>query len=194
MHAVTTIYHPDAAPEEMRELNYDMYRRMLPFAREYGVRIATETFGGLPRGSRVDFFGNFNEFVASYERICADPEDRRAFTVCMDTGHTHNASKFEGNPEVPDAIRALGGEISVLHLHDNNTDRDQHLLPIFNRRAHRIGRTIDWDATFEAFREIGYDGYWNLEVYLPRFGMEPMPEFARFAIAALRAALAERGL
>ena len=35
-------------------------------------------------------------------------------------------------------------------------------------------------------KEIGYDGVYNMELHLERYGVEIMPEFCRFAVIVLR--------
>ncbi len=194
IHAVSTGFHKDAEPEFMRRLNQDMFARILPYAKEYGIKVATETFGDTLGGSCCDFFGNLDEFIMAYEQTCAVGDNRNYFTVCMDTGHTNKATKFNGNPQVPEAIRRLGGEITVLHINDNNTVGDQHLLPFVDKSGWQLDGTIDWDETVEALREIGYDGVYNMELHLSRYGEEVMPEFCRFAVAVMRNFLEKKGL
>lgn len=187
MHAVTTMKHLNAEPQFMRDLNYSMFTQILPFAKKYGIKIATETFGDIHGGACCDFFGYMDEFVRSYERICAEGDNKDYFTVCVDTGHTNKATKFQPNPSVPDAIRRLGKNVTVLHINDNNTVYDQHLLPFIDNYG--LTGTIDWKETAAALREIDYQGVYNMELHLPRYGKEVMPEFCRFAIAVLRSFL-----
>ena len=194
MHAVSTGFHPNAEPDFMRRLNRDMFTRILPYAKEYGIKVATETFGDVHGGACCDFFGNLDEFIQAYEEIRAVGDNRDYFTICMDTGHTNKATKFNGNPQVPEAIRRLGREITVLHINDNNTVGDQHLLPFVDKSGWQLDGTIDWDETAEALREIGYNGVYNMELHLPRYGEEIMPEFCRFAVTVLRNFLEKKGL
>ena len=138
MHAPTTMFNMDASPELMHELNFDMFTRILPFAKQYGIKVATETFGDIHGGVCCDFFGNLDEFIKAYDRICAIGDNKEYFIVCMDTGHTNKATKFNDNPHVPAAIRRLGSNITVLHLNDNNTICDQHLLPFVDKSGQPI--------------------------------------------------------
>ena len=194
IHAVSTGFHKDAEPDFMRKLNQDMFARILPFAKQYGIQVATETFGDVHGGACCDFFGNLDEFIQAYEQTCAEGDNRDYFTVCMDTGHTNKATKFDRNPSVPEAIRRLGGVITVLHINDNNKVGDQHLLPFVDKSGWQLEGTIDWDETAEALREIGYDGVYNMELHLQRYGAEVMPEFCRFAVAVMRNFLEKKGL
>lgn len=192
IHAVTTMFHMDATPEFMHDLNFDMYNHMIPFAKQYGIKIATETFGDVHGGACCDFFGNIDEFIKSYDRICSVGDNADYMTICMDTGHTNKATKFNNNPLVPEAIRKLGKNITVLHLNDNDTSGDQHLIPCIGKAGFPIEKTIDWDETFDALEEIGYQGIYNLELELKRYGEEIMPDMAEFAIKVLKNALNHR--
>ena len=192
VHGVTTIYHMDTPPEMMRELNFQMFCRMIPYAKQYGIKMATETFGDVDGCSTCDFFGNIDEFIATYERICAVGDNRDYFTVCVDTGHSNKATKFNNNPKPPQVIRMLGNRVTCLHLNDNNTVTDQHLIPFVAKAGYQIEGTIDWDDVFATLEDIGYNGYYNMELELARYGKEIMPETARFAIIVLKNALEKR--
>ena len=181
MHTVTTFnMGPDAEPELMYQLNRDMYSRILPFAKEYDVIIATETFGSI-RPDCMDFFGNITEFIKGYEDVIQEnPEYADYFCVCMDTGHSNKSTRFPGNPPVGDVIRMLGNRIAVLHLHDNDTFTDQHKVPTTGG--------IDWKDVFAALDEIGYTGVYNMEIAFDRehFGPDSDEEEARYAVEVLR--------
>ena len=43
-------------------MSYDMFTSVLPYAKEYNVKIATETFGDAVKYSVCDFFGYIDEF------------------------------------------------------------------------------------------------------------------------------------
>ena len=193
IHAVTTMSHMEATPEFMHELNLKQFGLILPFAKQYNVKVATETFGDVHGGAKCDFFGNNCEFIKSYnltkERF---PEYADYFTVCMDTGHTNKATKFNNNPLPPQAIREIGSDITVLHLNDNTTDSDQHLIPFVGKKTWKIPGTIDWDDTFDALDEIGYNGVYNMELELIRYGEEVMDHVVRLAVATLRNFISKR--
>ncbi len=184
IHNATSINHgPNPDPKLMRDLSFDQYTRMLPYAAKYRVKLATETFGDAVRFNSIDFFGDIQEFLMTYNRIRAASEYRDWFTVCMDTGHTNKASRF-GNPKVGDVIRMLGDQITVLHLNDNDTLTDQHKLPMTG--------TIDWKDTLDALDEVGYSGIYNMELNLPHFGKGFEIETAAFAVKVLRHMLNNR--
>lgn len=178
MHSVTTIHMgAEADPQKMRDMNFEMFTRILPFAKQYGVKIASETFGDAMGLGVVDFFGQYDEFIKSYHRVCAVKDYKDYMTICMDTGHCNKATRF-GQPSTPECIRMIGGEITVLHLNDNDTLTDQHKMP--------LSGSMNWNDIFDALDEIGYDGIYNMELNLAFYGSELVVDTAQFAVKVLR--------
>ena len=54
----------------------------------YGVIIASETFGDAVCFACCDFFGQINEFLMSYNRVCAAEDVAEHFKIGVDTGHS----------------------------------------------------------------------------------------------------------
>ena len=178
MHSVTTIFlGPDAPSELYHNLNFEMFTRILAYAKQYKIKIATETFGDAAKYGCCDFFGNIDEFTKSFNRIkeCGDLGDY--FVTCVDTGHSNKAMRFD-NPTPGDVIRMLGSSVKVLHLHDNDTLTDQHKIPMTG--------CIDWEDVLTALDEIGYDGVYNMEVVLSCFGKGIEEETASYAVTVMR--------
>ena len=133
------------------EENYEfMYKRLLPVARRLGVKIATENMW------------NWNEWkTQTYPAACGLAEDFNKhidlagddFLVgCLDVGH----AEMQNTQGAPYMIRTMGNKrIRTLHVHDNDLVNDNHTYPF-------IGR-IEWEPIIEAFRDIGYDGYFTFE-------------------------------
>ena len=184
VHNATSIFlGPDPDPELMHKLSFDMFSRVIPYAKENGIKIATETFGDAVKFSACDFFGNIEEFVKAYEAVKAVDELKDHFTVCVDTGHSNKAMRYN-NPKPADVIRRMGGEVTVLHLNDNDTFTDQHKIP-------KTG-TIDWKDVFDALDEIGYNGIYNMELNLRHFSPDFQIETAEFAVKVMKNILKER--
>ena len=73
--------------------------------------------------------------------------------VIIDTGHQNIVD------DPVEALRIIGGHLITLHLHDNQGERDEHLLP---------GRgTVDWDGVVGALDEIEYSGVFMYELSRP---------------------------
>ena len=118
--------------------NLEFYRALLPYAKEYGVKIAIENIGG----SITELSAGFIEL---FDTLCDD-----SFVMCYDIGHAniigHNSAEM---------IRELGARIACTHIHDNDGVRDAHTLPYYGN--------IDWEEAARAFADINYSGNINYE-------------------------------
>ena len=167
-------------PELLHRLTASMYGKMVPYAERYGVNIAMETFGAARvSGDRIrDFFADPKEFKYQFDRL-----NTKNKTICVDTGHTHEAESF-WVPPPEEMIRILGKDISILHLHDNSGHWDDHLLPGMGN--------IKWPAVFDALDEVGYSGVYNFELSIA-FAGQLLDEYVAFAGRYLREFVDRRG-
>ena len=142
------VIHPDNY--KSAEENAQMYREILPFAKDHGVKIATENMW------------NWNsEKNEAAPAACSDPESFLAhlnvindpyFVACLDIGHAEMRGLGTSAPEL---IQALGGHLQALHLHDNDRWHDSHTLP--------FTMDIDYGAVAAALKKVGYAGFLTLE-------------------------------
>lgn len=185
VHSTTTIHlGPDAEKSLMHKLNFDLFNRSIAEAKKYNVILASETFGDASKYNCCDFFGNIDEFIKSYNDICAEGDNKDYMAICMDTGHSNKAMRFN-NPNPAEVIRMLGSDIKVLHLNDNDTLTDQHKIPLTG--------CIDWNDVFDALDEIGYDGVYNMELNLSNIGGKGLEiESADYAVKVMRNLLKNR--
>ncbi len=150
------IIHPDN--DKSAEENAEMYLELLPFAKEHGVKIATENMW------------NWNyELDQSAPAACSHHDDfvkhidtvnDEYFTACLDIGH----SEMRGvNTSAVEMIKALGPRLGALHVHDNDKHDDSHQIP--------FSMQIDFDAIVRALKEVDYKGDMTLEcdAYLHSF-------------------------
>lgn len=166
-------------PEFFHSITSEIFNTLIPYAEKYKAKIALETFGAARvAGDRIrDFFAAPEEFLKQYNGL-----DTEYKTICVDTGHTHEAESF-WVPPPEEMIRILGKDISILHLHDNSGHWDDHLVP---------GQgNINWPAVFDALDDIGYKGVYNFELSL-KFG-SMNGEFLPFLGKYLRAFVDARG-
>lgn len=146
VHPIHHVPHWENA-EYLRDLNLDFYRSLIPYAKEYRIRVALENMWQVRDGHIVDSTCSQAAEFADYLDTLADD----CFTGCLDLGHCgltgHEASEM---------IRALGADrIGALHVHDNNHKGDQHTLP--------YQANMDWNAIVSALADIGYRGDMTLE-------------------------------
>ncbi len=142
------VIHPDnnKSPEE----NAEIYFEILPFAKDCGVKIATENMWNWD-----------DEKDQSCFAACATPESFNAhldavnddfFVACLDIGHAE--MKGVGTNAV-EMIHALGNRLQALHIHDNDKWHDSHQIP--------FSMDIDFVPIVKALKEIDYKGYFTLE-------------------------------
>ena len=129
-------------PERALEYNHALY---LPYVENNGgYKVAFETvFEDMKTKRR--YTSNAEELL-SLIRSFNSPHA----VCCWDSGHSHVAFK----KEAPDIIQKFGKLIQCTHIHDN-AGNDSHQMPLTG--------DINWNATADAFRQIGYHGIISLE-------------------------------
>ena len=142
------VIHPDNY--KSAEENAEFYNELLPFAKECGVRIATENMWSWNKEKDQARFA-----------ACATPEDfckhidlvgDDCLVACLDLGHAEMRGIGTSAVEM---IKALGHRVQALHIHDNDKWHDSHQLP--------FTMDIDFAPIAKALKEIGYSGYFTLE-------------------------------
>ena len=138
--------------EEIFQLNMNYYRRLIPYAAEYGIKIAVENmFQKDPlRGYIVaDTCSDVKEFTRYIDTL-----NSPQITACLDVAHV---SLPMSDLTAADMIRELGhNRLGALHIHDNDFTRDQHVLPYLGK--------LDWAGITKALGEIDYQGDFTYEV------------------------------
>lgn len=142
------VVHPNnnKTPEE----NAEMYIELLPFAKDHGVKLATENMWNWDKAKDQSSFAA----CATQESFNAhlDAVNDSDFVACLDIGH---AEMRGSNTSAVEMIKALGSRLQALHIHDNDRWHDSHQIP--------FSMDVDFDAIVAALREIGYRGYFTLE-------------------------------
>lgn len=141
--------------------NAEMYMELLPFAKECGVKIATENMfnwnGEIDRVAHASC-STPKDFCENIDKLSDD-----SFVACLDIGHCEIMGEDVSAVRM---IKALGNRIKALHIHDNDKRHDSHQLP--------FSMSIDFDAVVRALKDINYDGYFTLEAteFLNRYTSE----------------------
>ena len=154
--------HKDKETE--RQVNLTMYRRMIPFAKRYGVKLCLE-----------NLYSDFNG--RPIEGCCADAAEacwyidtlnaeagEEIFGFCFDIGHANLVGR-----NVLEFIRTLGPRLTILHIHDNMGEKDSHLIPC----TQWYPGGVDWDSFIQGLKEIGYRGPLAFETFR---GINLLPE------------------
>jgi sugar phosphate isomerase/epimerase len=132
------------------EENGEMYFELLPFAKECGVKIATENMWNWDKErGRAKFAA-----CATEEDFCKhiDVVNDPYLIACLDIGH---AEMMGDETSAVKMIHALGSRLQALHIHDNDRIHDSHQIP--------FSMDIDFDPIVKALAEIKYSGEFTLE-------------------------------
>jgi len=154
MHPSTLRMPPDDG-EQLRQLieaNVDYFRSLLPACEQYGVGIAIENI----TGKRVESPGVVRSPGSTAEELCVmiDALAHPLVGACWDSGH----AQLTGLDQRAN-LAALGSRLKVVHLHENDGQRDLHLLPFTFQDA-----PDRWHDIMTGLREAGYTGELTLEV------------------------------
>ena len=141
----------------MMEYNLDFYKRLIPYAENYSIKIAIENI----KGSITETTKGLLELINTL--------NSDLLTVCYDVGHANICGQ---NPA--DMIKELGKHIGCTHIHDNDGIRDCHILPYYG--------SIDWESVMKAFSETDYNGNLNYEagMFVKNVPVELRKESAKY--------------
>lgn len=150
------IIHPDNwwSAEE----NAQMYNKLLPYAKEYGVKIATENMWDWDYEldqATVSACSHHDDFLKHIKAVNDD-----YLVACVDLGH----AEMRGlNTSAVEMIETLGSHVQALHIHDIDLHDDNHQIP--------FSLNIEYEPIVKALKNVGYNGYFTLEAssYLTAF-------------------------
>lgn len=153
------VIHPDN--NKTPEKNAEMFMRLLPFAKDCGVKIATENMWNWNKEKNESSFAACSTSESFLKHLEAVNDD--FLVACLDIGHAEMRGSGSGAVNM---IKALGNKLQALHIHDNDKIHDSHAMP--------FTMNIDFDAIVNTLRDIDYQGYFTLEVdtYLKNYNAE----------------------
>ena len=145
--------------EEIFHLNMDYYRKLIPYCKEFGIKVGIENMWQrhrIRKNITFDTCSTIDEFIRYIDTL-----DSEYMVACLDVGHV----VLPDNPHSPaDFIRALGHDrLQALHIHDNDYTNDAHLLPYHGK--------LDWDSITAALGEINYSGDFTYELAIGEFSV-----------------------
>ena len=155
------VIHPDSLVG-LKE-NTEMYLELLPVAKQYGVKIATENMWNWSKeGPKPAACSDENTFLEQLKAV-DDPN----FIACVDVGH----AELKGlNTSAEKIILNLGDYVQALHLHDVDFLEDLH-DSLFSQK-------VDFAPIVKALKTINYKGVFSLEVSKPYSKVKPENLFA----------------
>lgn len=139
--------------KEMYKLNVEYFKRLVPIAKKYNIKIGIEN---LP----FTYLSSICSVESTYKLI--KEVNSEYVGMCLDTGHMN---MFRIDPY--DTIVSIKDKLFALHVHDNNSQSDSHSYPYQGN--------IDWDRFIKALKDINFNKVISFEVCAP----ENMPKKAK---------------
>ena len=163
--------------EQTVEANLYLIDRIMPIVRQTGIRLAFENVFAR-RNRRY-----IKAYVEEARTIAAivDGANSPLVGACMDTGHA-NIFRYD----ISEYARELGSRLIALHV-NSNAGEDEHLIPY---TASGWCERMDFGAFTKTLGEIGYRGWYNLEITGGRFPAEAAKPFYEFAALVARSLIA----
>ncbi len=130
---------------EVRELNLNMYKTLIPEMKKHNIRVLLENLFFTSGGRHLTGFCSDAEDAVYYIDTLNDMAGQELFGLCLDTGHLNLLYK-----PMRKYIESLGRRIKALHIHDNTGNTDRHMAPYTG--------DVRWDDFCSALHDIGYTG------------------------------------
>ena len=153
--AKTIVVHPAVicphlSADDRFEMNLEFYSKLLPRAKNLGIKIAIENLWARHRDNTDRIVKSVCSDSAELIRY-VDGMDDPYVTACLDIGHAGLVGESADS-----MIRALGERLGALHINDNDFMRDRHLMPYTGG--------VNFDRVTRALASVGYSGDITLEI------------------------------
>lgn len=144
------VAHPGSRSTAEENKMY-LYDKILPYAEDAGVVIATENLFKRKVETEPETIpaacGTSEDFIKHIDLM-----NNPYFTGCVDIGHAEMVN-CEGAANM---IRKLGHDrVGALHVHDNDLFQDSHTTPFSGK--------INWNEVTQALKGINYKGNFTFE-------------------------------
>ena len=143
------------------EINLQMYRRLMPAAKKYGVKICLENLFTVYKGRLVEGICTHAEDACYLIDRLNEEAGEDLFGFCFDVGHANVTGK-----NIRGYINTLGKRLTVLHIHDNDSKGDKHMIP-YTQATDLWGADLatDWEGFIGGLRDINYEGNLSFETF-----------------------------
>ena len=138
--------------DEMLKKNVRYYAALLPEAEKQNVSLLIENISEEVYKQKLVI-----EYADNILELRRRLGDHPLIGACWDTGHA-NTKRMDQYPE----IVKLEGILKGTHIQDNNGINDDHMAPLTG--------CVDFDEVLSALVKINYDGPFNLETSIFKYG------------------------
>jgi sugar phosphate isomerase/epimerase len=164
--------------EEQYRRSLDFYRELIPYCKEFGIRVCTENMWSRDKARTIR-----DSLLSRPEEFCAFVDELNSpyIGACLDLGHAALVGQEPAN-----MIKRMGTRLTCLHVHDVDYLDDKHTLP--------FTQSLDWEEIAKALGEVGYRGDFTYEanVFLKKLpqdlwteGLKMMAAVGRYLIARI---------
>ena len=157
------VIHPITRSEKDKEweTNMMLYRRLMPIAKETGVKICLENLFTVHTGRVLTGVCADAEEAVKYIDTLNAEAGGDYFGFCFDVGHANLLHK-----NLSHYIETLGHRLTCLHIHDNDGQNDLHMAPYTQTRYYKTCTcALDWELFIQGLRRINYRGSLNFETF-----------------------------
>lgn len=134
---------------ELFPMNVEFYKRLIPYAEKFGIKIATENMYQANNSSQIPSDSVCSRAWEFCELI--DAVNSPWLVGCLDIGHV----SLMGT-DICKFIEDMGPDrLQALHIHDTDLVHDSHTMPFL--------LDIDYPAVCKALAKIGYKGDFTFE-------------------------------
>lgn len=161
----------NATKEIERTLNLNVFRQLIPIAKQCGVKICLENLYKHVGAQCEDAAGSDAVESAWYIDALNEEAGEVIFGACVDTGHAHLLRR-----NLYKHIITLGNRVFTLHINENQGREDTHMIPYTQLDIGEQSVAIDWERFLKALKEIGFKGTISFEI---KHGLEMLPAACR---------------
>lgn len=157
------IVHPHNATDKNERIsaNLEMYEKLIPSAKRYGVTICLENLLAMDGDDIVGGVCSSAKEAVYLIDTLNQKAGEKIFGFCFDVGHA-NASSID----MRQFLNELGDRVTALHIHDNNGKSDAHLIPYTQIRDQwGVELGVDWESFIAGLKDIGYNGALMFETF-----------------------------
>lgn len=144
--------------EEEFKINMQLFSSLALHAIKYNVIVCIENVPARNEKNIYEGACSSAQIIYEYVKKLNNLYNIECFGACFDVGHA-NLLKHNIGAE----IKILGETLKVLHIHDNDGEKDLHQLPYVFMDGQSKVKKIDWNTFLIALRNINYRGVLSFE-------------------------------
>ncbi len=163
-------FYSNMEKEDVFKANIEFYSEFIDVLKENNVVACLENMWARMKNKIFEATCNDYEEINRYIETLNGMAGAECFGFCLDTGHC-----ILTGTNIRYAVKTLGKNLKVLHLHEVGINEDNHTVPF------SLG-TVDWNYIMSALKDYDYQGVLNFETvcawrYYPEELREPVIKF-----------------